>query len=109
MIEENNRLIGFVIFSIQLNESHILNLSIDPDFQRLGFGLQLLKHALLESKKNGAGAAYLEVRCSNQSAMALYTKMGFSQIGRRKGYYPAETGREDALVFAKDLGMNPLF
>jgi ribosomal-protein-alanine N-acetyltransferase len=103
VIEDNHFVIGFIIFSIQLNESHILNLGVHPNFQRLGFGHQLMSHALNESKKDGVSVAYLEVRSSNNPAIALYKKMGFKQIGTRRDYYPATTGREDALVFAKDV------
>lgn len=103
VVEKDNCVIGFIIYSIRLQESHILNLGVHPDFQRLGWGEQLLLQVLKESKQDGAGTAYLEVRCSNLPAIALYQKLGFTQIGRRKGYYPTTEGREDALVFAKDV------
>jgi ribosomal protein S18 acetylase RimI-like enzyme len=45
----------------------------------------------------------LEVRAANEPAIAFYRRAGFSQIGLRRGYYPATIGREDALVFDKDL------
>ncbi len=46
---------------------------------------------------------FLEVRDSNQSARALYDSVGFNEIGVRRGYYPAASGREDAVVMAKHL------
>jgi len=51
----------------------------------------------------GAGKLFLEVRPSNDRAVALYRHFGFRQIGLRKAYYPAAIGREDALVFDKEL------
>jgi ribosomal protein S18 acetylase RimI-like enzyme len=45
----------------------------------------------------------LEVRPSNESAIAFYRQAGFSEIGRRRGYYPASAGREDAIVMAREL------
>ncbi len=96
-------IIGFILVLRQLNECHILNLCVDPDHQRQGFGSQLLTHALTDAKQHGATVAYLEVRHSNENAIALYTKMGFTKIGERKGYYSAAEGNEDAWVFVSHL------
>jgi ribosomal-protein-alanine N-acetyltransferase len=103
VLEDNFRILGFIISSLQAGESHILNLCVDVPFQRKGLGQQLLNHALDYAKTKDAMIAYLEVRRSNAHAIALYEKLGFVQISERKGYYPAMSGREDALVFAKDL------
>lgn len=104
-LEDENHLYGYVFFSLQVGECHILNLCVNPREQRKGLGRQLLMAALQEAKAKGAGVAYLEVRRSNKSAIALYDKTGFVQIGERKKYYPSDDGGEDALVFAKDLGL----
>ncbi len=106
-VDENNQLIGFIMMSSVLTgESHILNLCVTPEYQHQGYGRKLLAYALAEAKKKGMGIIYLEVRRSNRHAIALYDKMGFIQISERKNYYPAATGKkEDALVFAKDLGV----
>lgn len=53
------------------------------------------------------GIVFLEVRRSNKPAILLYQKLDFIQIGERKNYYSCESGREDALVFAKDLTRKP--
>lgn len=105
--EEANQVIGFLIMSSALTlESHILDICIDPLYQRKGHGEKLLKQALSHAKLNGIGIVYLEVRRSNHPAIKLYDKLGFIQIAERKGYYPAKQGgREDALVFAKDLSV----
>ncbi len=105
VIEQENNLIGFIVISFIAGECHILNLCVDPAYQHQGFGWQLLTHALAEVEKEGGGTAYLEVRSSNKNAIALYKKMGFKQVGERKGYYPIPNGREDALMFAKHLGV----
>jgi ribosomal-protein-alanine N-acetyltransferase len=55
------------------------------------------------AKQKDADTAILEVRPSNQRAIALYLSEGFCEIGRRKGYYPAKNRREDALILAKVL------
>ena len=104
-LKENEKLVGFVVYSLQIGECHILNICVHPDHQGQGLGHCLLVFALGAAKKDGAGIAYLEVRRSNAKALSLYKKMGFVRVGERKGYYPDENGREDALVFAKDLGV----
>lgn len=103
VLEKDKKMIGFIIVTLQVEECHILNITVDRRFQRQGYGHQLLTFALAEAQKQGAVIAYLEVRHSNTRAIKLYEKMGFVQIGIRKDYYPVPTGREDALVFAKDL------
>lgn len=105
VVEYQQKLISFTIIAIHGEECHLLNLCVHPDFQRQGIGSHMLLHAQDSAKKFGAMMIYLEVRESNAKAIALYKKSGFTQINIRKGYYPALEGREDALVFAKDLGV----
>ncbi len=104
VIDLDQKVVGFIIVSVIAYELHILNLCIHPHYQRRGFGLKLLNYALHQAKLHGDSMAYLEVRCSNKSAIALYDKVGFVQIGERKNYYPTLSAHEDALVFAKELG-----
>lgn len=103
VIERDAELVGFILVSSGVDEGHILNICVSPSHQRQGIGSMLLQHALSSMKKQGAHFAYLEVRRSNKGAIALYEKEGFVQIGDRKNYYPAPKGREDALIFARDL------
>ena len=62
-----------------------------------------LRHAMENARLNHATKLFLEVRPSNERAVELYRHFGFRQIGQRKGYYPAALGREDALIFDKEL------
>lgn len=94
---------GFILVLIQVNECHVLNLAVAPSQQRQGHGSRLLSHALTVAKRQGAEIAYLEVRCSNEHAIALYKKMNFKKIGERKNYYSTGEGYENAWVFAKIL------
>ncbi len=55
------------------------------------------------ARRHGADSMFLEVRPSNAVALRLYQGMGFDEIGRRRGYYPDEEGREDALILARTL------
>lgn len=96
-------LVGYAVMSVAVGEAHLLNICIDPDRQRQGLGRRLLRRMLRMAGEMQADTAYLEVRASNAAAKALYESVGFTQIGQRRGYYPAGDGREDALVYAKTL------
>jgi ribosomal-protein-alanine N-acetyltransferase len=105
VIEDQGAVAGFVLLSLVLGECHILNLCVHPSLQRRGLGRQLMAYALEWAKAQGAGIVYLEVRRSNLPAILLYQGMNFKQIGERKDYYPLAKEREDALVFARDIGI----
>ena len=103
MIEIDKRIVGFILIILQLDEVHILNFCVHPDYQRLGHGEQLLSYMLQYFKHPINKLVYLEVRRSNQHAIKLYEKVGFKKIGERKDYYSLLDQREDALVFAMHL------
>ena len=96
-------LIGFSVIMRVLDEAHLLNLGVCQRYQGKGYGARLLRHVLEGAKLHGANKLFLEVRPSNERAVELYRHFGFNQIGVRRGYYPAAIGREDALVFDKEL------
>ncbi|MGR9046779.1 MAG: ribosomal protein S18-alanine N-acetyltransferase [Gammaproteobacteria bacterium] len=101
--EEMDRVLGYSIVSIAVGEAHILNISVDPVEQGQGIGRKMLENLIEIARAKKAETVFLEVRPSNIGALALYQKMGFNEIGVRKGYYPAENGREDALMLALQL------
>jgi ribosomal-protein-alanine N-acetyltransferase len=84
-------------------EAHLLNLSIAPGHQRSGHGSALLREAAAVAAGLGAHDLFLEVRPSNHAAQALYRRFGFRKVAVRRDYYPAHTGREDALVLTLPL------
>jgi ribosomal-protein-alanine N-acetyltransferase len=84
------------------SEVRINNLAIHKDFRGLGYGEALLGSLLELGRSLGCIRATLEVRPSNTPAIRLYLKMGFREVGRRKGYY-SDT-HEDALVMAVSFG-----
>lgn len=96
-------LVGFSVVMNVLDEAHLLNIGVDRRYQGMGYGARMLLHAMDNAVLNGANKLFLEVRPSNDKAVALYRHFGFREIGRRKGYYPAIDGREDALIFDKVL------
>jgi len=95
--------IGYGIMIVAAGECHILNVCIDPGFQRLGLGRRLMVRLLKQAKQEGADRAFLEVRPTNTGALKLYHRLGFQRIGVRVGYYPARPGREDAVVLSCSL------
>ncbi len=100
VLEAAGAIIGYGVLSVGAGEAHILNLSVHPDYQGQGLGRRMLRHLLLAAHGHGADTAFLEVRPSNKRAVRLYETMGFNQVGLRRGYYPSDKGREDALIMA---------
>jgi ribosomal-protein-alanine N-acetyltransferase len=96
-------LIGYAVMMLVLDEAHLLNLTVAPDWQRRGYGMLIAHHLFSTARDHGAARMFLEVRPSNLAAVSLYEHCGFAPIGRRRGYYPADDRREDALVMARDL------
>lgn len=79
-----------------LEEAHITTIAIAPDFRRRKYAEALLKRIIDDCYKEKIKYITLEVRVSNEPAIKLYTKYGFSSFGVRKGYY--QDNNEDALI-----------
>ena len=94
---------GYGILSIASGESHLLNLCVRPESQQRGFGEKILLYLIDLARRHDAEIIFLEVRESNTAARRLYEKMAFNELGRRRDYYPADCGREDALILARVL------
>ena len=99
----DGELLGYFVLMVAAGEAHLLNLSVAPAHQRKGHGATLLREAAAIARSRGARAVFLEVRPSNAGAQALYTRFGFRKVAVRRGYYPAHSGREDALVLTLAL------
>jgi ribosomal-protein-alanine N-acetyltransferase len=97
----DKEIIGYGIVMLSPGEAHILNICVDPDYQGKGLGRFLLRHLVKKSKQTDIDMVLLEVRRSNVNAQLLYQSEGFHELGVRKGYYPADDGREDAIILAK--------
>ena len=101
--DEAENIIGYAVLSIGAGEAHVINISIAPEVQGQGLGYKMMTHLIKIATKK-AETMFLEVRPSNQGAIHLYNKLGFNEVGLRKGYYPAENGqREDAVILALEL------
>jgi len=101
VLEGEGGLIGYCVMMVGVGEAHLLNLSVSPAWQRRGYGRGMLEHLLERAREWGAREMLLEVRPSNLAARALYADMGFREVSVRRGYYPAEAGREDAILMAR--------
>ena len=99
----NGELIGYFVLMVAVGEAHLLNLSVAAPHQRRGYGSALLDEATRLARSLGAANVFLEVRPSNRAAQELYYRYGFRKVAVRRGYYPAHSGREDALVLSLAL------
>lgn len=97
-------LLGYAVVMRALEEAHLLNLAIASRWQCRGIGSAFLRHLIEHARRQRVEMFYLEVRPSNMAGRRMYEQFGFRQLGMRRDYYPAVTGREDALF----LGLNLL-
>jgi ribosomal-protein-alanine N-acetyltransferase len=109
VLEQVDSVIGYGILSVAAGEAHVLNVCVMPASQGVGHGRRLMKRLIDLARWHRAERVFLEVRPSNPRAIALYHDLGFNEIGRRPNYYPAEKGREDAIVMAIELLPDPMF
>lgn len=98
----------YAFMMIGFEESNLLNISVNPKFQRQSLASKLLHHLLLISRINHAKHMWLEVRESNQAAINLYQKHHFDVIGKRKNYYKyqddaGKTVKEHALLMSRKV------
>ena len=105
----NYEIQAYCVLSSGAGEAHILTLCVKKEYQGQGLGKILLQHLIDVAKDHKAEVLLLEVRPSNTTAVHLYHKYGFNEVGTRQGYYPAKEGREDALIMALDLSSFDVF
>lgn len=99
----DQQLAGYFLAMVGVGELHLLNLTVAPAWQGQGHGSALLEVVLEHARARRLGSVWLEVRSSNQRARALYARRGFEEAGVRRGYYPAQRGREDAVLMRRDV------
>ncbi len=95
-------LIGYAVVMTALDEAHLLNFAVASRWQQRGVATKFLQFLLDRAEDGKRDMLYLEVRPSNVAGLKLYQRFGFKQLGVRRDYYPAVTGREDAFF----LGVN---
>lgn len=95
--------IGYAVMMVAAGEAHLLNLGIASKWQGKGMGRNFLQHLIRLAREYNADTMFLEVRPSNIAARKLYATTGFIEVAVRKKYYPAENGREDAILLERAL------
>lgn len=103
VLTQRGRLIGHGVLSFGAGEAHLLNLCVAASEQGCGHGQHMLRRLIDLARWHGTERIFLEVRPSNAAAVHIYHAVGFKDIGRRPGYYPARRGREDAIVMELEL------
>jgi ribosomal-protein-alanine N-acetyltransferase len=95
----NNKLVGYACANFVLNEAHILNLAVHPEYRRRKIGTALMYDMMNLLKKKGCRFLFLEVRVSSFGARKFYEHFGFKVVGLRKDYYPSP--KEDAALMMR--------
>ncbi len=99
--DENGTVQGYVGSQSCFEEADLLNLCVCPEARRRGVAAALMRELERRLIPRGVEKITLEVRASNEPAIALYKKLGYARVGLRKGYY--EKPREDALILQKNI------
>jgi ribosomal-protein-alanine N-acetyltransferase len=95
------RVAGYIVFWLIEGEVHIMSVAVRRDLRRLGIGTEVLRRSLEKAEESGGRYVFLEVREHNDAGIALYRKMGFRVVYKRRGYY-TDT-KEDALIMVRDI------
>jgi len=96
-------LAGYSIQSQAAGESHLLNLCVASEYQKMGFGNILLDHVIRLARLQDCSCIFLEVRPSNHAGISLYQKNGFKVVAERPDYYRSDQGKENAIIMRLDL------
>ena len=97
---QDDRVVGYIGSQAVLDEADVMNVAVDPACRRMGIAQGLLDTLICALKEKGVCCLFLEVRVSNESAINLYAKNDFLQVGRRRNYY--HNLKEDALILRKE-------
>ena len=100
LLDDSGEIQGFYFAQLILEQLELFNICVAPAMQGEGYGKALLQHFLQEGASRGATEAFLEVRSTNHSAIALYEKCGFSKTGVRQNYYVQGDSKADAILMA---------
>ena len=98
---EDGTIVGYAGLLVVLDEGYITNVAVRPEYRRQGIAGELLAVFRRFAESNNMAFLTLEVRNSNASARALYTKHGFSEVGVRKNYY--DHPKEDAIIMTLEF------
>ena len=97
--DDNGSVLGYIGSQTVMGESDMMNVAVHPDSRKQGVATGLIVGLVEELRRRGSHSLTLEVRASNDSAISLYRKLDFQEVGRRRNYY--RNPREDALILRK--------
>ncbi|MDD3985177.1 MAG: ribosomal protein S18-alanine N-acetyltransferase [Methanobacterium sp.] len=98
--QENNRVVGYIIFWIKFEEEgHIISIAVDKNYRRMEVGSRLVEKSLNIFKKYNVKSIKLEVRMGNKGARKFYSKMGFKEEKVVENYYE---DNEDAIIMSQN-------
>lgn len=100
-LAENGSVLGYLVFTAVLDEGSVDNIAVAPEARRQGVASALLEALGRYGRENALASLFLEVRPSNTGAAALYEKLGYREVGRRKNYYL--NPKEDAIIMKLEL------
>lgn len=104
MLQADETVLGYFVAMEGVEEVHLLNITVAPEFQRQGWSRVMLDALTLWARGRAAQWLWLEVRAGNSRAIHVYEAQGYARVGVRKDYYPAgHSKREDALVMGLRL------
>ncbi len=101
LCEQGAEVVAYGGMLIAVDEGQITNIAVHPDRRGQGLGLAIVQALIKHAKAERLANITLEVRVSNTPAISLYRKVGFAEVGRRKGFYTKPT--EDALIMELKL------
>ncbi len=104
--DSSKQIVGLIVIWLILDEAHIANVAVHPDFRGLGIGRKLLAYTILKAYEEGARQFFLEVRRGNLAAQKIYRDLGFKIEGVREKYY--KDNAEDALLMEMGIINQPL-
>ncbi|MFW5451879.1 MAG: ribosomal protein S18-alanine N-acetyltransferase [Methylophagaceae bacterium] len=102
-VDESKQILGYTVVQQIVDEVHLLNICVNPSVQKQGFGREILEYVIDFATNKSLVLIVLEVRRSNRRAQKMYLRAGFNEMSVRRAYYPAEKGREDAILMGMDL------
>ena len=104
LLMAGDELLGYFVAMKGVDEVHLLNITVAPEYQRQGWSRVMLDALAIWARGQGADWLWLEVRESNARAITVYESHGYRRVGLRKNYYPADHGqREHAVVMSLRL------
>ena len=97
---DGQQVVGYVGSQSVMGEADMMNIAVSSRYRRMGIAQELVERLIAALREKDVYSLTLEVRASNEPAKALYSKLGFLQVGRRPNYY--RNPKEDALILRKE-------